>query len=112
MMALSVLTISLGGCFDDPTGPSSSGCFDYLLGEEIPCPTPEMKKILEVTTITTGEDIDPDGYPCEIIQEVYGTTWHWGGSCVSRPSLVPPASLRVPSNTAGVYVSPVLLEQV
>ncbi len=74
MMAVAILTISLGGCFDAPTG--SSRCFDIIFGER-PCPVVDRNKTLEVTRITTGEDIDPDGYILEIREDpdLSGAMW-------------------------------------
>ena len=74
MMALAVLTISLGGCFDAPTG--SSRCFDIIFGER-PCPVEVRNKTIEVTMITIGEDIDPDGYILEIREDpdLSGAGW-------------------------------------
>ncbi len=65
MMALAVLTISLGGCIDDFTGPS--GRF------------PPPAKTIEVTIITAGEDIDPDGYEWRSIRATQGEGRASGG---------------------------------
>ncbi len=77
MTALAVLTVSLGGCSDLSLG---LGCSDILSGEKVGCPFVKNKTI-EVTTITVGEDIDPDGYGVKIRQshpEGGGASGTWG----------------------------------
>jgi hypothetical protein len=57
VMALAVLTIAPEGC-ESLGGP----------------PSGDKSKAIEITTITTGQDIDPDGYLVEVCQ---GQCWRW-----------------------------------
>ena len=78
-VALAAFLLLLAACRGFVGLPAEPECIDYSCGSgggALPATPAPPEKWLEVTTITTGSNIDSDGYYLSIQRE--GAGWAWG----------------------------------